>query len=62
MEQEWLVNEYELIAWIMNYRLRKEAEMTIAASKAEMEREMCLQRDQFMHDIQEARNQLVSLY
>lgn len=41
-------------------RLQKEAEIAIAASKAEMEQEMCRQRDQLMRDIEEAQSQLIS--
>lgn len=44
------------------FRLREEADVVIAASKAEMEREMRFQTDQLMHDIQEARNQLVRMH
>lgn len=41
------------------FRLREEAEAALAASKAELERQMCHQRDQLMQEVHEAQNQLV---
>lgn len=42
-----------------SFRLREEAEAALAASKAELERQMCHQRDQLMQEVHEAQNQLV---
>ncbi|XP_042870598.1 kinesin-like protein KIF14 isoform X2 [Penaeus japonicus] len=41
-------------------RLREEAEAALAASKAELERQMCHQRDQLMQEVNEAQNQLMT--
>ncbi|XP_047494563.1 kinesin-like protein KIF14 [Penaeus chinensis] len=41
-------------------RLREEAEAALAASKAELERQMCHQRDQLMQEVHEAQNQLMN--
>ncbi|XP_071551668.1 kinesin-like protein KIF14 [Panulirus ornatus] len=40
-------------------RLQKEAEVAVAASKAEMEQEMFHQRNKLLHDVEEARSQLL---
>ncbi|XP_045612556.2 LOW QUALITY PROTEIN: kinesin-like protein KIF14 [Procambarus clarkii] len=51
--KEELLKEQEI-------RLQKEAEMALAASKAEMEREMRYQKDRLMQDILDAQNRLMN--